>query len=76
MGIDTVCVARNPLRFDAVVPPTVPDQQERLEVLMKADLTPTESRSGVISGRVITVLVVSLGGAILALGALWLALAA
>lgn len=76
MGIHTVCVARNPLRFDAVVPQTVPDQQERLEVLMKADLTPTESRSGVISGRVITVLVVSLGGAILALGALWLALAA
>ena len=76
MGIHTVCVARNPLRFDAVVPQTVPDQQERLEVLMKADLTPTESRSGVISGRVITVLVLSLGGAILALGALWLALAA
>ncbi len=43
---------------------------------MKGDLTPTESRSGVISGRVITVLIVSLGGAILALGALWLALAA
>lgn len=43
---------------------------------MKADLTPTEARSGVISGRVITILIVSLGGAILALGVLWVALAA
>lgn len=69
-------VTRNPPCFDGVVPPNVLDYPKRPEVLMKADLTPTEARSGVISGRVITVLVVSLGGAILALGVLWLALAA
>lgn len=39
---------------------------------MKADLTPTEARSGVVSGRVITVLVVSLLGAMAAMGATWL----
>jgi hypothetical protein len=39
---------------------------------MKDDLTPTEARSGVISGRVITVLIVSLVGVMAALGATWL----
>jgi hypothetical protein len=37
-----------------------------------ADRTPTEARSGVISGRVITVLVVSLLGAMAAMAATWL----
>ncbi|MFO1159512.1 MAG: hypothetical protein U1E60_11790 [Reyranellaceae bacterium] len=39
---------------------------------MKVDLSPTEARSGAVSGRIITVLVVSLLGAAVALGALWL----
>jgi hypothetical protein len=39
---------------------------------MKADLTPTEARSGVISGRIITILIISLVGVMVALGATWL----
>ena len=39
---------------------------------MKADLSPTEARSGVVSGRVITVLITSLLGAMAALGVTWL----
>lgn len=38
---------------------------------MKADLSPTEARSGVVSGRVITVLIISLLGAMMALGITW-----
>lgn len=38
---------------------------------MQSERTPTEARSGAISGRVITVLVLSLLGAGAALGLLW-----
>jgi hypothetical protein len=38
---------------------------------MSRDLTPEEARSGVISGRVVTVLAVSSLGAFVALSALW-----
>jgi hypothetical protein len=38
---------------------------------MQRELTPREARSGVVSGRVITVLVVSSVGAVLALGLAW-----
>ena len=38
---------------------------------MKPDLTPTEARSGVISGRVVTVLAISLVCAMMALGITW-----
>ena len=38
---------------------------------MKPELTPTEARSGVISGRVISVLIVSTMGALIALSCIW-----
>jgi hypothetical protein len=38
---------------------------------MEPDLTPVEARGGVISGRVITVLIMSVGGALLALSCAW-----
>lgn len=38
---------------------------------MQPDLTPTESRSGVVSGRVILVLISSFAGAVIALGLAW-----
>lgn len=38
---------------------------------MEHERSPTEARSGVISGRIITVLVVSLLGASAALGLVW-----
>lgn len=38
---------------------------------MQRDLTPTESRSGVVSGRVILVLISSFAGAVIALGLAW-----
>jgi hypothetical protein len=38
---------------------------------MQRDLTPTESRSGAVSGRVILVLVSSFAGAVIALGLAW-----
>ena len=39
---------------------------------MERDRTPTEARSGVISGRVTLVLVSSFGGAVIALVLCWL----
>jgi hypothetical protein len=39
---------------------------------MERDLTPTEARSGVVSGRVITVLILSSLGAVAALALAWL----
>lgn len=38
---------------------------------MQRELTPTESRSGVVSGRVFLVLISSFIGAIIALGLAW-----
>ena len=38
---------------------------------MQRELTPTESRGGVISGRILLVLVSSFVGAIIALGVAW-----
>jgi hypothetical protein len=38
---------------------------------MKKQLSPVEARSGVVSGRVLTVLAISLVGAILALAIAW-----
>ena len=38
---------------------------------MKRELSPREARSGVISGRVITVLIASSVGALIALGVVW-----
>jgi hypothetical protein len=38
---------------------------------MERELTPDEARSGVVSGRVITVLIVSATGAVLALSGVW-----
>ena len=38
---------------------------------MEPDLTPVAARGGIISGRVITVLLVSSVGALLALSAVW-----
>ncbi|MDP3162742.1 MAG: hypothetical protein Q8N31_22255 [Reyranella sp.] len=38
---------------------------------MERELTPAEARSGVISGRVITILVISTTAAIIALGLAW-----
>lgn len=42
---------------------------------MQPELTPVKARSGLISGRVITVLVVSFVGAVAALAAAWALLA-
>ena len=39
---------------------------------MQRELTPVEARSGVVSGRVITILVVSSVGAVVALALAWL----
>ena len=39
---------------------------------MERELTPVEARSGVISGRILTVLVISSVGAIAALALAWL----
>ena len=38
---------------------------------MEHELTPTEARSGIISGRVLTVLVTSFVGAVVALALAW-----
>jgi len=38
---------------------------------MQRDLTPTESRSGLVSGRVFLVLISSFVGAVIALGLAW-----
>ena len=38
---------------------------------MQRDLTPVESRGGVVSGRVLLVLVSSFIGALIALGVIW-----
>ena len=39
---------------------------------MERELTPVEARSGVVSGRVITILIISSLGAVLALGMAWM----
>ena len=39
---------------------------------MERELTPVEARSGVVSGRIITILVVSSLGAVVALGLAWM----
>ncbi len=39
---------------------------------MERELTPTEARSGVVSGRILTVLVLSSVGAVAALALSWL----
>ncbi len=39
---------------------------------MERELTPVEARSGVISGRIITILVVSSVGAVAALALVWM----
>ena len=41
------------------------------EDAMERELTPVEARGGVISGRIITLLVVSTVGAIIAMAGLW-----
>ena len=38
---------------------------------MQREITPTESRSGVVSGRVLLVLISSFAGAVIALGLAW-----
>lgn len=38
---------------------------------MERELTPVEARSGVVSGRIITILVISTTTAIIALGLAW-----
>jgi hypothetical protein len=38
---------------------------------MENDLTPVEARGGVISGRIVTVLIASTTGALVVLSALW-----
>jgi hypothetical protein len=38
---------------------------------MEHDLTPVEARGGVISGRIITVLAISVVGAVIALAVAW-----
>lgn len=43
---------------------------------MKRELTPTEARSGIISGRVFQILLLSSIGAVLALAAAWYLLSA
>lgn len=39
---------------------------------MERELTPVEARSGVVSGRIITILVVSSVGAVAALALVWM----
>jgi hypothetical protein len=39
---------------------------------MERELTPVEARSGVVSGRIITVLAVSFAGAVIALALAWM----
>ena len=39
---------------------------------MERELTPVEARSGVVSGRIITVLAVSFVGAVIALALAWM----
>jgi hypothetical protein len=43
-----------------------------MEIHMERELTPVEARSGVVSGRIITILIVSSVGAVLALGLAWM----
>jgi hypothetical protein len=38
---------------------------------MQRELTPVEGRGGVISGRIVTVLVVSVVGAVIAMAVVW-----
>ena len=44
---------------------------EPLEGAMERELTPVEVRGGVISGRIVTVLVISSVGAVIALWGVW-----
>jgi hypothetical protein len=39
---------------------------------MERELTPTEARSGVVSGRILSILVISSVGAVVALALAWL----
>ena len=39
---------------------------------MERELTPVEARSGVVSGRIVTILLVSFLGAVVALGLAWM----
>ncbi|HEY6714898.1 MAG TPA: hypothetical protein VI232_01015, partial [Reyranella sp.] len=41
------------------------------EVAMERELTPVEARGGIISGRIVTLLVISLVGAVIAMGGAW-----
>lgn len=43
-----------------------------MEAPMERELTPTEARSGVVSGRILTILVISSLGAVVALVLAWL----
>jgi uncharacterized membrane protein len=42
-----------------------------MEEPMEKEVTPTEARSGVVSGRIVTVLALSFGGAVVALAIAW-----
>ena len=48
-------------------------QPDQMEKPMEKEVSPVEARSGVVSGRVITVLAVSSVGAVLALVLAWFA---
>ena len=47
------------------------DTMHHLEDGMERDLTPIEARGGVISGRIFTVLAISVVGAVIALAVAW-----
>ena len=43
-----------------------------MEAPLQRELTPTEARSGVVSGRILSILVISSVGAVVALAVAWL----
>lgn len=47
------------------------DMNSRRGDIMRPELTPTEARSGVISGRIFTILMVSSVGAVAAMAVAW-----
>jgi hypothetical protein len=62
---------RNPDPIPAFTSSTPKNLVEPLEGAMQPERTPVEVRGGVISGRIVTVLVISSVGAVIALWGVW-----
>jgi hypothetical protein len=62
---------RNPTRFPRCPQHTRKFCKEPVRNAMQRERTPVEARGGIISGRIVTVLVISAVGAVIALWGVW-----